>query len=76
MLLNGDKPTEAADSQPPATQLQYEDTESNEAREVLMAKMRGQKVERKGLKEKTVTLGDYVEQPRATRRTAGRGALR
>ncbi|KAG4435803.1 hypothetical protein IFR05_008724 [Cadophora sp. M221] len=73
MLLNGDKPTEAVDSQPPATQLQYEDTESNEAREVLMAKMRGQKVERKGLKEKTVTLGDYVEQPRPTRRTAGRG---
>ncbi|KAH7342735.1 hypothetical protein BKA65DRAFT_552354 [Rhexocercosporidium sp. MPI-PUGE-AT-0058] len=70
MLLNGDKPTEAADSQPPATQLQYEDTDSNEAREVLMAKMRGQKVERKGLKEKTVTLGDYVDQPRTTRRTA------
>ncbi|CZT41048.1 related to S-M checkpoint control protein Rad4p [Rhynchosporium secalis] len=76
MLLNGDKPTEAVDSQPPATQLQYEDTESNEAREILMAKMRGQKVERKGIKEKTVTLGDYTEQPRTTRRTAGTRNLR
>ncbi|KAL2075597.1 hypothetical protein VTL71DRAFT_540 [Oculimacula yallundae] len=76
MLLNGDKPTEAEDSQPPATQLQYEDTDSNEAREILMAKMRGQKLERKGIKEKTVTLGDYKDQPRTTRRTAGSRNLR
>lgn len=75
MLLNGDKPTEDVDSQPPATQLQYEDTESNEAREVLMAKMRGEKLERRGMKEKAVTLADYADQPRNTRRT-GRGALR
>ncbi|KAH7419293.1 BRCT domain-containing protein [Cadophora sp. MPI-SDFR-AT-0126] len=78
MLLNGDKPTEEVDSQPPATQLQYEDTESNEAREVLMAKMRGEKVDRRGVRERerAVTLADYAEGPiaRNTRRT-GRGAL-
>ncbi|KAK0128600.1 hypothetical protein ONS95_000563 [Cadophora gregata] len=75
MLLNGDKSTEDVDSQPPATQLQYEDTESKEAREVLMAKMRGEKIDRKGLKERVVTLADFADQPRSTRRT-GRGALR
>ncbi|PVH89654.1 hypothetical protein DL98DRAFT_444295 [Cadophora sp. DSE1049] len=73
MLLNGDKPTEEVDSQPPATQLQYEDTESNEAREVLMAKMRGEKVDRRGARERerVVTLADYAEGPRNTRRRGG-----
>ncbi|KAK6581471.1 hypothetical protein PZA11_006162 [Diplocarpon coronariae] len=74
MLLNGDRPPEGVGSQPPATQLQYEDPDSTEAREIVMAKMRGEKVQkRSGMREKTITLGDIAEQPRATRRAAARG---
>jgi DNA replication regulator DPB11 len=49
------------DSQPPATQLQYDDPESKEYKERVMARMLGEKVDpkRKGLtKEKGITLGD------------------
>ncbi|PBP25377.1 BRCT domain-containing protein [Diplocarpon rosae] len=71
MLLNGDRPPEDVDFQPPATQLQYEDPDSTEAREIVMAKMRGEKVQkRSGIREKTITLGDIAEQPRPTRRAA------
>jgi DNA replication regulator DPB11 len=52
------------DSQPPMTQLQYEDPESKEYQEMVQAKMRGEKFEiggkRTGLKEKSITLGDIA----------------
>lgn len=72
MLMNKDKPAEQEDSQPPATQLQYDDPDSTEARNIVMAKMMGEKIEnrRSGLKEKAVTLGSYKEAPRTTRRAA------
>ncbi|EKD19910.1 BRCT domain-containing protein [Drepanopeziza brunnea f. sp. 'multigermtubi' MB_m1] len=75
MLLNGDKAPAGVERQPPATQLQYEDPESTEAREMVMAKMRGEKVQRRsGIKEKAITLGDVGQLGRPTRRAAaGRG---
>lgn len=77
MLLNGDKAGEGVDSQPPATQLQYEDPDSTEAREMVMAKMRGEKVERRsGVRQKAVTLGNFGDSARVTRRGAGKGGLR
>lgn len=65
------------DSQPPSTQLQYEDPDSTEAREMVMARMMGEKVQSKktGWKEKVVTVGDLMDTSRTTRR-AGRGSLR
>lgn len=66
------------DSQPPSTQLQYEDPDSTEAREMLMARMMGEKVQpKKGMKEKAVTVGDFMDKSRMTRRTGReRGNLR
>jgi DNA replication regulator DPB11 len=66
------------ESQPPMTQLEYEDPQSTEYKERVMARMLGEKVDpkRKGLtKEKGITLGDISEgmKPRA-RRNAGRAA--
>jgi DNA replication regulator DPB11 len=78
LLLHGNGHlNEDEDSQPPSTQLQYEDPDSTEAREMVMARMMGEKVQPKktGLKEKTVTVGDFMEKSRATRRV-GRGGLR
>jgi DNA replication regulator DPB11 len=65
------------DSQPPSTQLQYEDPDSTEAREIVMARMMGEKVQPKktGLKERAVTVGDLTDTSRTTRR-AGRTSLR
>jgi len=69
MLMNGDKFVgKDVDSQPPPTQLQYEDPDSTEAREMVMARMKGEKAQRKGLKEKAVTIGDFVEKKKVTRR--------
>lgn len=75
MLLTGDKPPDGIESQPPATQLQYEDPDSTEARQAVMAKMRGEKVQRRsGVREKAITLGDLGDVGRPTRRAAaGRG---
>jgi DNA replication regulator DPB11 len=78
LLLHGNGHlNEDEDSQPPSTQLQYEDPDSTEAREMVMARMMGGKVQPKktGLREKAVTVGDFMEKSRATRR-AGRGSLR
>jgi DNA replication regulator DPB11 len=78
LLLHGNGHlNQNVDSQPPSTQLQYEDPDSTEAREMVMARMMGQKVQPKkaGLKEKVVTVGDFRDKPRTTRRT-GRGPLR
>jgi len=65
------------DSQPPATQLQYDDPESKEYKERVMARMLGEKVDTKraGLtKEKTLTLGD-IQNTMAKSRTR-RGTVR
>lgn len=69
LLMNGDRrDEEEQDSCPPATQLQYDDPDSTEAKEMLRARMMGQKREkRKGL-EKAITLGDGVGKARNTRR--------
>jgi DNA replication regulator DPB11 len=66
------------DSQPPSTQLQYEDPDSTEAREMVIARMMGGKVQpKKGMKEKAVTVGDFMDKSRTTRRTGReRGNLR
>lgn len=77
MLINGDKNTHrAGDSQPPPTQLQYEDPESEAVTEMVMAKMMGDKAppKRKGLKEKAVTIGNFEPKARATRQ--GKAGLR
>ena len=78
LLLHGNgHVNKDVDSQPPSTQLQYEDPDSTEAREIVMARMMGETVQPKksGLKEKAVTVGDFVDKSRTTRRT-GRGGLR
>jgi DNA replication regulator DPB11 len=78
MLINGDKIThKAGDSQPPPTQLQYEDPESEAVSERVMARMLGENApppKRKGLREKAVTIGDFEPKARATRQ--GRTGLR
>ncbi|TVY35341.1 S-M checkpoint control protein [Lachnellula subtilissima] len=78
MLMNGDRIThKAGDSQPPPTQLQYEDPESEAVSERVMARMLGEKApppKRKGLKEKAVTIGDFEPKARATRQ--GKAGLR
>jgi len=77
MLINGDKNThKSGDSQPPLTQLNYEDPESEAVTERVMARMLGQNAppKRKGVKEKTVTIGDFEPRTRATRQ--GRTVLR
>jgi DNA replication regulator DPB11 len=77
MLINGDKNThKSGDSQPPPTQLQYEDPESEAVTERVMARMLGENAppKRKGVKEKTVTIGDFEPRTRATRQ--GRTVLR
>jgi DNA replication regulator DPB11 len=65
------------DSQPPSTQLQYEDPDSTEAREMVMARMMGKVPPKTGLKEKAVTIGDFMDKSRTTRRNGReRGNLR
>jgi DNA replication regulator DPB11 len=80
MLINGDRNiNKDIDSQPPATQLEYDDPDSTEARNMLMARMMGEKLDtgRKAIKEKAVTVGDFVEKPRTTRRSGKeRGSFR
>lgn len=64
------------DTQPPPTQLQYEDPESIEYRARAIAMMEGKDVDaapgqkRKGMKERSKTIGDLVEekQPRTRRK--------
>ncbi|KUJ22125.1 uncharacterized protein LY89DRAFT_715108 [Mollisia scopiformis] len=71
MLVNGDRQRlENLDSQPSSTQVQYDDPESTTAREIVMARMNGEKIEpkRAGLKEKAATIGGAGA--RTTRRTA------
>ncbi|PMD39147.1 hypothetical protein L207DRAFT_430560 [Hyaloscypha variabilis F] len=78
LLLHGSSHfNKDVDSQPPSTQLQYEDPDSTEAREIVMARMMGEKVQPKktGLKERAVTVGDLTDTSRTTRR-AGRTSLR
>ena len=63
------------ESQPPATQLRYEDTQSAEVEAHVMAKMRGEKlpIKRSGLKEKAPTITSLQEletRPRTTRQRA------
>jgi DNA replication regulator DPB11 len=80
MLINGDRNiNKDIDSQPPATQLEYDDPDSTEARNMLMARMMGEKLDtgRKAIKEKAVTVGDFVGKPRTTRRSGKeRGSFR
>ncbi|KAF4624164.1 hypothetical protein G7Y89_g14009 [Cudoniella acicularis] len=78
MLLNGDKNIRKnnTDSQPPLTQLQYEDPDSNEVTERVMARMKGEKLpKRSGTREKALTISDLGQQhtTRSTRtsRTLG-----
>lgn len=81
MLVNGDKnEAENMESQPPSTQLQYDDPESTTAREIVMARSKGEKIDPKKIKpkERAVTVGDFAPMGRTTRR-AGRdrgGTLR
>lgn len=81
LLVNGDKnEVENMESQAPSTQLQYDDPESTTAREIVMARSKGEKIDLKkiGLKERAATLGDFAPIGRTRRRT-GRdrgGALR
>jgi DNA replication regulator DPB11 len=78
LLLHGNGAVNKdVDSQPPSTQLQYEDPDSTEAREMVMARMMGEKVQPKkySLKEKAITVGDFMDRSRTTRRT-GKGNLR
>ncbi|TVY58436.1 S-M checkpoint control protein rad4 [Lachnellula cervina] len=78
MLMNGDRNThKSGDSQPPPTQLQYEDPESEAVSERVMARMLGENApppKRKGLREKAVTIGDFEPKARATRQ--GKTGLR
>ncbi len=69
MLVNGDRHSpKDLESQPSSTQLQYDDPDSTTAREMVMARMKGEKIDpkRMGMKEKTATISDFV--PRTTRR--------
>jgi len=78
LLLHGNNHfNKDVDSQPPSTQLQYEDPDSTEAREIVIARMMGEKVKPKksALKERAVTVGDLTDTSRTTRR-AGRAGLR
>jgi DNA replication regulator DPB11 len=79
MLINGDRNMgKDIDNQPPATQLEYDDPDSTEARNMLMARMMGEKFDtaRKATKEKAVTVGDFVEKSRTTRSGKERGNFR
>ncbi|RDL39505.1 uncharacterized protein BP5553_03845 [Venustampulla echinocandica] len=69
LLLAGDRSAPGeGDGQPPPTQLQYEDPESNEVTERVMARMLGETVPRKkGNKERAVTIGDFEPKSRITR---------
>lgn len=69
LLLAGDRGAHAeGDSQPPPTQLDYDDPESNEVTERVMARMLGEAVPRKkGVKERAVTIGDFEPRSRSTR---------
>jgi DNA replication regulator DPB11 len=70
-------PHKDEDCQPPGTQLQYEDPESNEIAERVMAKMLGEKPPpRKRTKEKAVTIGDFELPRNKPRVRPTRGALR
>ncbi|TVY83647.1 S-M checkpoint control protein rad4 [Lachnellula suecica] len=78
MLINGDKNIhKSGDSQPPATQLQYEDPEAEAVTERVMARMLGENApppKRSGFKEKAVTIGNFEPKARVTRQ--GRTGLR
>lgn len=52
-------PREEVESQPPATQLQYDDDQSREYRDKVMAKINGEEV-RKRVPERTISLGDVA----------------
>ncbi|KAF8852303.1 BRCT domain-containing protein [Acephala macrosclerotiorum] len=74
LLVNGDKnEVENLESQLPSTQLQYDDPGSTTAREIVMARSKGEKIDPKkiGLKDRAVTVGDFAPMGRTTRR-AGR----
>jgi DNA replication regulator DPB11 len=74
MIMNGDRNVDKnIDSQPPATQLQYDDPDSKEYKERVMARMLGEKLDTKrtAMKEKVVTIGDLTDRPRTRR--SGRG---
>ncbi|KAH8672514.1 BRCT domain-containing protein [Tricladium varicosporioides] len=71
-LLNGDKNAHNVDSQPPATQLQYDDPDSNDVAERIRARLEGEKLpSRKSIKEKALTISDFDPTARArdTRRS-------
>ncbi|KAH6680556.1 BRCT domain-containing protein [Halenospora varia] len=72
-LLNGDKNAHNdVNSQPPATQLQYDDPDSNDVAERIRARLEGEKLpSRKGIKEKALTISDFDPAVRArdTRRS-------
>jgi DNA replication regulator DPB11 len=69
------------DSQPPQTQIEYEDDDAIKARALVMARMNGENVDKRrtGMKVKAVTIGDFMDLSgagkRSTRRT-GKGNLR
>jgi len=77
MSLRGSRRAlEYEDNQPPLTQLQYEDPESKEHRNKVMAIMEGKEIDptRSGLtKEKSRTIGDLVEEKPKTRTRKGKG---
>lgn len=83
LLNNADRRLDVEeDSQPPLTQVGYEDTDALEARELVMARMNGENGDtvkrRSGIREKAVTMGDFSELSggkRSSRRTA-KGGLR
>jgi DNA replication regulator DPB11 len=72
MFLNGDRSMDKdIDSQPPSTQLQYEDPESAEVTERVMARMLGEKLppKRTGLKKKAITITSLADMETRTRTT-------
>ena len=71
MIMNGDRHVDNVDSQPPATQLQYDDPDSKEYKERVMARMLGEKIDtrKSKMKEKAVTIGDLADRPPTARRS-------
>jgi hypothetical protein len=69
------------DSQPPQTQIEYQDDDAIKARALVMARMHGENVDkrRSGMTEKAVTIGDFMDLSGAGKRLnrrAAKGSLR
>ncbi|TAQ90234.1 hypothetical protein B7494_g1432 [Chlorociboria aeruginascens] len=71
-----DNTTEKEEDLPPPTQLQYEDSESKEYAEIVMARMNGETLHqrtRASTKGESITLGGVAERPRERRSGRDRG---